>query len=127
MFKPENIIYTYSRKKAIEDGLQVCVSEQFKSDTRMYKFPVYFTQEVWKLCQGKGVIVWDICYMSALAAKAQKTDGSLVKFSVIVQEAERQPDFLKDSSPCYRLWAEIGAQDMDDPAPAVTIMFPNER
>lgn len=120
-----DLICSYSRKQAIEDGLQVCVSEQFPNDTRMYKFPVYFTTEVWQLCQGKEVIVWDICYMAAITGKNQ--NDSIIEFNVIVLNAQRTPDFLEDNVPCYTLWAECSCQDFNDPSPAITIMFPEER
>ena len=120
----ENLIYTYSRKQAIDEGLQICISELFPHDTRMYKFPVYFTIEVWQLCQGKGVIVWDICYMAAIVGKNQ--NASIIEFDVIVMNAQRTPDFLEDNAPCYTLWAECGAKDFNDPSPAITIMFPEE-
>ena len=125
MFQASDLIHSYSRAEAIKDGLQVCVSELFSNDTRMYKYPVFFTAEVWKLCQGKGIIVCDICYMAAMASKIQKSNSPIVKYSVIVEEAERIPDFFEDTLPCYRLLAECGAKEIDDPAPAITIMFPN--
>ena len=124
---PENLIYSYIRAEAIKDGLQVCVSDLFPSDTRMYKFPVYFTSEVWNLCQEQGVIVWDICYMAAMASKVQKSDSSIIEYSVMVNGAERKADFFEDDCPCYRLIAECGAKDIDDPRPVITIMFPDER
>ncbi len=124
---PENLIYSYTRAEAIKDGLQVCISDLFPSDTRMYKFPVYFTSEVWNLCQEQGVIVWDICYMAAMASKVQKSDSSMIEYSVMVDGAERTPDFFENDCPIYRLWAECGAKDIDDPTPVITIMFPDER
>lgn len=122
----ENIIHSYTRQQAIEEGLQICVSDLFPSDTRMYKYPVYFTLDVWKLTQGQGVVVWDICYMAA-AAKARQSDRPIIQYSVIVQDAERTPDFIEDDCPIYRLLAECGAKDLDDPTPVITIMFPEER
>ena len=98
-----NLIYSYSRKQAIEDGLQVCVSEQFPNDTRMYQYPVYFTQQVWELCQGKEVVIWDICYMAAIKSKAQRNDSPIVEYSVIVEGASKTPDFFENTYPCYWL------------------------
>ncbi|MEN9871857.1 MAG: hypothetical protein RLZZ171_2849 [Cyanobacteriota bacterium] len=127
MFQPQDIIYTYTRKQAIEDGLQVCVSEQFPNDTKVFQYPVYFTHEVGKLCQGQGVIIWDICYMAAATSKTQPTDSAIIEYSVIVEGAERSPDFFEDEFPCYRLWAKCEAKDIDDPTPVITILFPDER
>jgi hypothetical protein len=127
MFQPQDIIHTYTRKQAIEDGLQVCVSEQFPNDTKVFQYPVYFTHEVWKLCQGQGVIIWDICYMAAATSKTQPTDSAIIEYSVIVEGAERSPDFFEDEFPCYRLWANCEPKDIDDPTPVITILFPDER
>ena len=127
LFSEQDIISTYTRKQAIADGLQVCVSEKFPRDTRMYKFPVYFTTGVWELCQEQGAIIWDICYMAALQSKRQEHPTNLVEFTVMVQGAERNPDYMENGeAPIYKLWTEIGAKDFDDPSPAITFMFPEE-
>ncbi|BAZ47160.1 hypothetical protein NIES4102_42060 (plasmid) [Chondrocystis sp. NIES-4102] len=118
-------IFTYSRKQAIEDGFQVCVSDLYPNDTAMYKYPVYFTSKVWHLAQEQSAIVWDICYMAYIIAR--NSDSSLISFSVMVLDSEIAPDFLEDEYPCYTLFAECGADDLDNPSPAVTIMFPEER
>ncbi|NJK58879.1 MAG: hypothetical protein HC939_24340 [Pleurocapsa sp. SU_5_0] len=127
LFQPQDIIHSYTRKQAIDDGFQICISEHFQSDTRMYRYPVFFTTGVWELCQGQGAIVWDICYMAAAASKAQPTDSAIVQYSVIVEGASRTPDFFEDTCPCYRLWAICEAKDIDDPTPVITILFPDER
>jgi len=127
IFQPSDIISTYSRKQAIKDGFQVCISDLFPNDTRMYKYPVYFTNTVWELCQEKGVVIWDICYMAALASKVNRSDSSTIPFSVIVQGAEKKPDFFEDELPCYRLLAQCSPLDFDNPKPAITIMFPDEQ
>jgi len=126
MFDNSDVISSYSRRQAVEDGLQVCVSELFPNDTRMYKFPIYFTSAVWKLCQGQSAVVWDICYMAAKASKANQSDSSTVLYSVIVEGAEKKPDFVEDGSNCYCLIAQCGATDIDDPRPCITFMFPEE-
>lgn len=119
-----NFIYSYTREQALQDGLQVCVSERFADDTKLYKYPVYFTSQVWELCQAKGGIIWDICYMAYL--KSKNNDVSIINFSVIVEGADQQPDFFEDVFPCYRLLAHCGAKDLNDPQPVITIMFPDE-
>ena len=122
----DSIIYSYTRKQALEDGLQVCVSDLFPSDTRMFKYPVYFTSKVWQLCQNQAVIVWDICSMAVCASEIGKTDSSMIEYYLTVSGSEIPPEFFEDGSPIYRLWAECGAKDLDDPTPVITIMFPNE-
>lgn len=123
--KDFTVIYSYSRKKAIEDGMQVCVSDKYPNETRMYKYPVYFTSKVWDLAQNQAEIIWDICYMAYIIGK--NSDNSLISFSVLVLNSDIPPDFLEDEYPCYNLFAECGAQDIDNPTPAITIMFPEER
>jgi len=125
-FQKEDLIFSYSRKQAIEDGFQICVSELFPDDTRVYKFPVYFTKAVWELCQENAGIVWDICYMGSLPGNKQLNEQT-IQYSVIVQGADRKPDFHEDSLPCYRLISVCGAIDIDNPEPARTVMFPDER
>ena len=127
MFQPQDIIHTYTRFEAVKDGLQVCVSERFPNDTRMYKYPVFFTTGVWELCQERGEIIWDICYMAAAASKAQPTNSAIISYSLIVQDAQRSPDFFEDEFPCYRLLAICEAKDINDPTPVITILFPDER
>ncbi|MDJ0578308.1 MAG: hypothetical protein QNJ65_24540 [Xenococcaceae cyanobacterium MO_234.B1] len=45
---------------------------------------------------------------------------------MIIQNDLIEPDFYEDGLPCYTLIVQVGATDFDDPAPAVTIMFPDE-
>ncbi len=73
-----------------------------------------------------GVIVWDICYMSVKSPSRIELSPSTVKFSVIIENAEIKPDFVEDGCPCYTLICQVGATDFDDPAEAVTVMFPDE-
>lgn len=124
-----NVIFTYTRKQAIADGEQVCISELYPSDCRLFKYPVYFTRKVLSLLGNSddcGGIVWDICYMSLKSPSRVKLNESTYKFSLIIQNDLIEPDFYEDGLPCYTLIVQVGATDFDDPAPAVTIMFPDE-
>ena len=129
-FNKSDIIFTYSRKEAIEDGEQTCVSDLYPSDCRLYKYPVYFTKSVMGLIGDRkdpGAIVWDIVFMSIKSSSRIKLNESTYQFGVIVENADRTPDFVEDGSNCYSLIVQVGATDFDDPAPAVTIMFPEDR
>ena len=124
-----DIIYTYTRSQAIADNEQTCISELYPSDCRVFKYPVYFTRKVMSLLENShdpGGIVWDICYMSVKSPSRIELSPSTVKFSVIIENAEIKPDFVEDGCPCYTLICQVGATDFDDPAPAVTVMFPDE-
>ncbi len=65
--------------------------------------------------------------MSVKSPSRIELNESTCQFSVIVENADRTPDFVEDGSNCYNLIVQVGATDFDNPAPAVTIMFPEER
>lgn len=126
MFTDADIIYTYSRKQAIEDGLQVLMDQQMSREAGIV-YPVYFTSGVLELIQKavdnkkycndfKGV-TWDIYTMFKYAARQAK--GNSLYFQVIITGVGRKKyiTFL----------AEIGVTDFDNPEPAITIMLPEER
>ena len=124
-----DVIYTYTRKEAIEDGEQTCISEIYPNDCRLFKYPVYFTRKVMSLLensQDPGAVVWDICYMSINSSSRIELSASTIKFSVIIENAEIKPDFVEDGLPFYTLICQVGATDFDDRTPAVTVMFPDE-
>ena len=123
------VIYTYTRKQAIEDGEQTCISQLYPSDCRLFKYPVYFTHKVMSLIENShhpGAVVWDICYMATKSTSRVELSPSTVKFSVIIENTEIKPDFVEDGCPCYTLVWQVGATDFDDHTPAVTVMFPDE-
>ena len=45
------VISAYTRKEALVDGEQICLSEQCPEGCAMYKYPVYATRAVWTLIQ----------------------------------------------------------------------------
>ncbi len=125
----DNIIFRYSRKQAIEDGIQTCISDKYPSDCRLYKYPVFFTNTVMALLEGKedpGAIVWDIVFMSVKSPMKKEISPSMVEFGVLIQGCARSPDFIEEGINGYKLIVEIGPKDFDDPSPVVTVMFPEE-
>ena len=124
-----DVIYTYTRKEAIADNEQTCISQLYPSDCRVFKYPVYFTRRVMSLLensQDPGGVVWDICFMSVKSPSRIELSPSTVKFSLIIENAEIKPDFIEDECPCYTLICQVGATDFDDDTPAVTVMLPDE-
>lgn len=113
-------IHKYTRKQAIEDGVLIDVSTKYPRDTRMYKFPVAITSEVWALIAGKNeaVWVWDICYMS-IKYVVERPDPSTVIFKVILPS---EPGSGKTET--YRLKGICSPGD--DMEPVITIMFENQ-
>lgn len=137
MFTEDDIIYAYTRKQAIADGLQVNLSEKFPNDCRLYKVPVFCTNRVWNLIESAiahpqhhndaGGVVWDICHMSINGpGRISIRGGTGTQFAVIVTGADATPDFHEEGLPIYQLHAVCGAVDIDDPRAAITFMFPNE-
>jgi len=126
MFTEEDIIYTYSRKQAIEDGLQVLMDQQMSREAGIV-YPVYFTNGVVELiqkavdnkkyCNDFNGVTWDIYTMFRYAARQAK--NSSLYFQVIITGVGRKRYIV--------FLAEIGATDFDNPEPAITIMLPEER
>lgn len=118
-------IFTYTRKQAIEDGYQFKLPlelEQLAKEAG-YKYPVYMTSGLFGIVENavndpknyndlKGVM-WDIFWMSR--ANAKPLNESSVEFKVSINRLT------------YTVWVECGPVDIDDPAPCLTFMLPEER
>jgi hypothetical protein len=128
IFTPDDVIYAYTRKQALEDGVQVDANTgDFAEVTRQhYKYPVYMTRTIFDLVERavenkhfwndyKGV--WhDILWMSRVYSR--RIDEQTREFIVIIKGAGRKSK--------YTLVAQCGPMDIDDPQPVVTIMMPDE-
>ncbi len=110
-------IHSYTRKQAIEDGILVDVTALYPSDTRMYKYPVAITSEIWSLIEGKNeaVWVWDICWMS-INYVVSRPDDSTVIFEVLlpVKKGSERTTTYRLTSKCH---------PGDDWEPVITIML----
>lgn len=108
------VISVYSRAQAHDDGVLVSVDDFDGAGN--YKFPVSFTQALFSaLKRGQGSDpdtlsgrVWDVCYMSTQG----RISGADSFFKVIV------------GSRTLELRANCGPGD--DPAPVMTIGFPED-
>ncbi len=134
-----NVIYTYSTKQAVEDGVLVKVDQKISSEAGI-KYPVYLTRAVYDkyVCVPKGLEglqdvdgrLWDLLYMFTLQAK--KSAGGVLIFTFISQhpsfdwEKHESRVFGDSNSRNVSLRAECRAQDFDDPSPAIFIMKPDE-
>jgi hypothetical protein len=122
------VIYSYSRMQAIQDGVLVDLSSFFPNDTRLYKWPVACTAAVWRLIENAchktktseyvevplseaGPWVWDLCWMSVKA----KTRVISSREHLFVCTIGRKPHTFK---------AVCGPGD--DGEPVVTLMLPDE-
>ena len=128
MFENAEIIYSYTRKQAIEDGMQWRVSGEYESMPREvgYKWPVYLTSGVVGLierainnkkhCNDFGGVLWDVLHMSRVMSRS--VNDRLREFKVIITGAGR--------AKYHTLYIASGPVDIDDPAPCLTIMLPEE-
>ena len=92
------------------------------------KFPVYLTGAVWEnyvrvpdgvRCQDEQGRLWDVVWM--LRCAARRTNGPQMRFKLHVRNDNRDR-----TPPLVTLQAVCGPRDIDDPAPGITIMLPDE-
>ena len=135
------VIDVYSRKNAIDDGLQVLANPETTAEAGI-KYPVYFTTTAYdryvkvplgcEHFQDEDGRLWDVFTMFKYYIKITPnvTDFLEMKVSVYMPDkAEWAPNEKRDGSKTQRLvtlHAVIGPNDFDDPSPAITIMLPGE-
>lgn len=117
-----DLIHSYSRAQAIEDGVLIDVSTTARAAG--IKFPVALTDTVWRAyvevpqgveAQDEAGRLWDILWMFMLAAR--RTSGSVLLFELLVRNDNRAPKKVKLKSIC-------GPGDTLEPV--ITIMMPDE-
>lgn len=122
-----DVISTYTRAQAIEDGVLVDVSETAREAG--ITFPVAVTRAVWcqcvevppgVVCQDERGRLWDVVWLLRVAIRAS-APGSLIRFGVIVRNSNRE---RLDRRDMVRLKAVCGPGD--DEEPVITIMQPDE-
>ena len=120
------VISTYSREQAIEDGVLVDVSTVAKGAT--IKFAVAITSTVWGKyvevpkgvrCQDETGRLWDILWMFRCAAARFNSDTLLFKLYVRNHNRGRL-----DRRDLVTLKAVCGPGD--DAEPVITLMLPDE-
>lgn len=125
------IIFAYTRAQAVADGVQVEVTKT--AQEAGIRFPVFLTRAVYDAyvtvppdvqCQDEAGRLWDILWMTRFAILRQSTlnhQPSTTHCPVALY-------FSQDgrTSRLIKLVAQCGPLDIDDPAPAITIMMPDE-
>ena len=133
------LIYSYTTKQAVEDGLLVLIPADTSKEAGI-TFPVYLSKAVWDKYvevpsgmegeQDESGRLWDILWMFRMAAR--KVSGSYLEFEFICRLADIadwEPNEVLFEGRFLRtvtLKAMIQAQDFDDPSPAIFILKPNE-
>lgn len=125
-FTETEIAYSYTRKQAIEDGEQVLLDARMTKEAG-YRYPVYMTRSVWNLvemavnnkkhCNDLEGVLWDILYMS-IRNHTRCLDASTYQFVVIITGTGRVRNHM--------MLVNCGPTDIDNPAPAITIMLPED-
>jgi hypothetical protein len=120
-----DLIHSYSRAQAIEDGVLVDVTETAREAG--FQFPVALTQAVHASyvevpegvpgqdCAGR---LWDILWMLRHAIRSTAESGSEVRFKLLVQNHRKGPPRL------VTLKSLCGPGDAGEPV--ITILLPEE-
>jgi len=118
------VIYSYTRKQAIEDGYQVLLTGNHATLARRagWKYPVYLTIGVWEIVleavDAEGYwndltgVLWDVLSMARHGLDVS-TDTRIFTVSINGCGKKRM----------YQFYLKVGPTDIDDPAPAITIML----
>lgn len=118
-------IHTYSRKQAIEDGLQVDVSTTAREAGIV--FPVFLTRAVFERFvtvpegvpgQDEAGRLWDVVWMLRYGIKTSAPDAEQILYKLHVRN--------RGGTRLITLKASVGALDIDDPAPAILVSLPEE-
>ena len=120
------VISTYTRAQAIEDGVLVDVSEVAREAG--IKFPVAVTRAVWAnyvevpegvVAQDESGRLWDILWM--LRCQIRRSQGDTLRFQLYVRNHNRERLTRRD---LVTLKAVCGPGD--DAEPVITVMLPDE-
>jgi hypothetical protein len=120
------INYSYSRAQAVADGVQVDVTR--KAVEAGIRFPVFLTRTVFDAYvtvppdvdgQDEAGRLWDVVWMLRFAIRKAQAGQARLPFALYVRNDNHRPKLVK-------LIAVCGATDIDDPAPAITVMLPDE-
>ncbi len=126
LFDDTDLVFSYSRRQALEDGVLVDVSEMAREAG--FRYPVAVTRAVWDgvvtpdaesraLGQSEAGRLWDVLTVLRVAIRRSKGLAQTLEFQVIVIQhgADRRIVTLK---------AVCGPAD--DGSPCITVMLPAE-
>lgn len=120
----KNIIYSYTRFQALQDGVLVDLNQFIPVKESGYKYPIACTAAVYEIIEravankqfhnSHSGVVWDILWMSRIGVLKKWESGQL--FQVIINGAGRKT--------IYNFVIEVSGGD--DGEPVLTIMLPGE-
>jgi len=138
MFTEEDIVFSYTTKMAVEDGVLIPIPGII-SGTLGIAFPVYFNDSVWNQyvdasgkraqCADKTAEISRI--LEAFVPAARKCSSSICHFNFtlpapIFLTNPRNEILNPDGSITASLKSVISAEDIDKPSPAIFFMLPWE-
>ena len=124
-FEDAEVIFQYTRKQAIEDGVLVDVSQM--AGECGIRYPVAVTAGVWrevivpsdqakKEGQSESGRLWDVLWMLRTAIQASRARREVIQYDVLVRDGRQARE--------VELTAVCGPGDKGEPV--VTIMLPGE-
>ena len=133
------VIFSYTRKQAIEDGVLVDVSETAKEAG--IKLPTALTQAVYEEYvvvpheqegqQDESGRLWDILWMFSCAVRAGRVNGSEGRFDLIVAKPDKgdwqaNEKVFEGDRERRLVTLKVVCGPNDDASPCITIMRPEE-
>jgi hypothetical protein len=121
-----DLVYAYTRAQAVADGVQVEVTKV--AQEAGIKFPMFLTRAVYDAyvtvppgvsAQDEAGRLWDLVWMTRFAILRAKPGVDRLPVALYVRNDNHRAKLVK-------LIAQCGPLDMDDPAPAITVMLPTE-
>ena len=120
------VVYAYTRAQAVADGVQVEVTK-IAQEARI-KFPMFLTRAVFDAYvtvpegvtgQDEAGRLWDVVWMTRFAILRSHGHTDRLPVALYVRNDNRAAKLIK-------LIAVAGPLDIDDPAPCITVMMPDE-
>jgi hypothetical protein len=124
MFNDSDLIFAYSRKQALADGVLVDASATAREAG--IRYPVALTRAVWDLyvqvppgveAQDEAGRLWDILWTLRHGIRAAQGDGPTLHYRLHVRNTNGRPRLVTLRCAC-------GPDD--DGSPCLTIMLPDE-
>lgn len=122
LFADSEVLFAYSRKQALEDGVLVDVSEVAREAG--FRYPVAVTRALWEdiecIPHSKGFQdvdgrLWDVLWMGYLAVRSSKKVSDTLCYQLIMHVGRHTYYTVK-----------LVCGPGDDAAPVVTLMRPDE-
>jgi hypothetical protein len=120
------VVYAYTRKQALADGVQVDVTKT--AQEAGIRIPVFITRAAFDAYvtvppnvtgQDEAGRLWDVVWMLRFAIMRSRGHTDRVPVALYVRNDNHRAKLVK-------LIAQCGPLDMDDPSPAITVMLPTE-